>query len=222
MDAATKKALRLQAEAVIEKLERNNMVGYYVSSKAEVAAKVAELLHDGDTVAVGGSMSLAETGVMDLLRSGRYRFLDRYAPGLSAEEVQDIYRQSFFADAYLCSSNAVTMNGELYNVDGNSNRVAAICYGPRSVIMVVGCNKIVRDIPAAVIRVKRRSAPANVARLRCDTPCAKTGACAGIQREGMTDGCGVDGRICCNYLVSARQRVPGRIKVILVGEELGY
>ena len=222
MDAATKKALRLQAEAVIEKLERNNMAGYYVSSKAEVAGKVAELLHDGDTVAVGGSMSLAETGVMDLLRSGRYRFLDRYAPGLSAEEVQDIYRQSFFADAYLCSSNAVTMNGELYNVDGNSNRVAAICYGPRSVIMVVGCNKIVRDIPAAVIRVKRRSAPANVARLRCDTPCAKTGACAGIQREGMTDGCGVDGRICCNYLVSARQRVPGRIKVILVGEELGY
>ena len=79
-----------------------------------------------------------------------------------------------------------------------------------------------RDIPAAVIRVKRRSAPANVARLRCDTPCAKTGSCAGIQREGMTDGCGVDGRICCNYLVSARQRVPCRIKVILVGEELGY
>lgn len=159
---------------------------------------------------------------MALLRSGRYQFLDRYAPGLTREEIEEIYRRSFFADAYLCSSNAVTMNGELYNVDGNSNRVAAICYGPRSVIMVVGCNKIVRDIPAAVIRVKRRSAPANVARLRCDTPCAKTGACAGIQREGMTDGCGVDGRICCNYLVSARQRVPGRIKVILVGEELGY
>lgn len=222
MDAATKRVLRQQAEAVIEKLERNNMKGYYAASKAEAVEKVAELLHEGDTVAVGGSMSLEEAGVMALLRSGRYQFLDRYAPGLTREETEEIYRRSFFADAYLCSSNAVTMNGELYNVDGNSNRVAAICYGPRSVIMVVGCNKIVRDIPAAVIRVKRRSAPANVARLRCDTPCAKTGACAGIQREGMTDGCGVDGRICCNYLVSARQRVPGRIKVILVGEELGY
>ncbi len=222
MDAATKKALRLQAEAVIEKLERNNMTGYYVSSKAEVAAKVAKLLHDGDTVAVGGSMSLAETGVMDLLRSGRYRFLDRYAPGLSAEEVQDIYRQSFFADAYLCSSNAVTMNGELYNVDGNSNRVAAICYGPKSVIMVVGCNKIVRDIPAAITRVKRRSAPANAIRLHCQTPCAQTGSCVGVQRDGMTDGCAAEGRICASYVVSAHQRLPGRIKVILVGEEVGY
>ena len=222
MDAAMKRVLRQQAEAVIEKLERNNMKGYYAASKAEAVEKVAELLHEGDTVAVGGSMSLEEAGVMALLRSGRYQFLDRYAPGLTREEIEEIYRRSFFADAYLCSSNAVTMNGELYNVDGNSNRVAAICYGPRSVIMVVGCNKIVRDIPAAVIRVKRRSAPAHVARLRCAPPCAKTGSCAGIQREGMTDGCGVDGRICCNYLVSARQRVPGRIKVILVGEELGY
>lgn len=222
MDAAMKRTLRQQAEAVIEKLERNNMKGYYVPTKEEAAAKVAELLHEGDTVAVGGSMSLEEAGVMKLLRSGKYRFLDRYAPGLTREEMEEIYRQSFFADAYLCSSNAVTMNGELYNVDGNSNRVAAICYGPRSVILVVGCNKIVRDIPAAVTRVKRRAAPANTVRLRCDTPCAKTGSCAGIQREGMTDGCAVEGRICCNYVVSARQRVPGRIKVILVGEELGY
>ena len=127
MDAAMKRVLRQQAEAVIEKLERNNMKGYYAASKAEAVEKVAELLHEGDTVAVGGSMSLEEAGVMALLRSGRYQFLDRYAPGLTREEIEEIYRRSFFADAYLCSSNAVTMNGELYNVDGNSNRLAAIC-----------------------------------------------------------------------------------------------
>ena len=212
----------MNMENVLAQLKKNRFEPYYLETKEQVVPLLRELLPAGGSVGAGGSMTLREAGVMALLRSGRYQFLDRYAPGLTREEIEEIYRRSFFADAYLCSSNAVTMNGELYNVDGNSNRVAAICYGPRSVIMVVGCNKIVRDIPAAVIRVKRRSAPANVARLRCDTPCAKTGSCAGIQREGMTDGCAVDGRICCNYLVSARQRVPGRIKVILVGEELGY
>ena len=213
MDAAMKRVLRQQAEAVIEKLERNNMKGYYAASKAEAVEKVAELLHEGDTVAVGGSMSLEEAGVMALLRSGRYQFLDRYAPGLTREEIEEIYRRSFFADAYLCSSNAVTMNGELYNVDGNSNRVAAICYGPRSVIMVVGCNKIVKDLAAADARVKAVAAPANAKRLSCKTPCAVTGQCENCQSPG---------RICCTYVLHRYQRVPGRIKVILVGQELGY
>lgn len=95
MDAAMKRVLRQQAEAVIEKLERNNMKGYYAASKAEAVEKVAELLHEGDTVAVGGSMSLEEAGVMALLRSGRYQFLDRYAPGLTREEIEEIYRRSF-------------------------------------------------------------------------------------------------------------------------------
>ena len=220
MHDAVKDNIEKRAKRVIAALKANNMEGWYLPDAAGVREFVEKLIPEGATVANGGSMTLAETGVMDLLASGRYEFLDR--TGLAGEELGKLYRRVFSADWYLASANAITEAGEIYNVDGNSNRVAAICYGPRSVIMVVGCNKIVRDIPAAVIRVKRRSAPANVARLRCDTPCAKTGSCAGIQREGMTDGCGVDGRICCNYLVSARQRVPGRIKVILVGEELGY
>ena len=111
------------------------------------------------------------------------------------------------------SSNAVTEEGELYNVDGNSNRVAALAYGPDSVIVVAGCNKIVPDIAAAVERVKKIAAPVNATRLHCSTPCAKTGECMN---------CHSDGRICCNYLVSAQQRHQDRIKVILVGEELGY
>ena len=222
MDAAVKKALRLQAETVINNLQKNNMLGFYVDTKEEVAGKVAELLSEGDVVAVGGSRTLVETGVISMLRSGPYHFLDRFARGLTKEQLRDIFIQSFSADTYISSSNAVTINGELYNVDGNSNRVAAICYGPRSVILVVGCNKIVRDIPAAVTRVKRIAAPANAMRLNCDTYCSKKGICMGAHSDNMTEGCKSDARICCNYVVSAHQREPGRIKVILVGEELGY
>lgn len=221
MDRSCGAVARMQAEKVIAGLEKNRMKGYFVSAKKDVPQLVAELLHDGDTVAVGGSMSLSECGVMPLLRSGRYRFLDRYAPGLTKEQVRQIFIRSFDADAYLCSANAVTLNGELYNVDGNSNRVAAICYGPRSVILVVGCNKIVPDIDAAVRRVKMHAAPPNAVRLSCETYCAKTGVCSGLNGE-MPAGCGSDARICCNYVVSAHQREAGRIKVILVGEPLGY
>ena len=212
---------RLQAERVIEGLRRNNMQGYFVETAAEVPARVAELLHDGDTVAVGGSMTLERTGVLDLLRSGRYRFLDRYAPGLTGDEVRRIFVESFAADAYISSVNAVTLAGELYNVDGNGNRVAAICYGPRSVILVAGVNKIVRDIDEAAARVKRIAAPANAVRLHKDTPCAHTGSCAGLHGD-MPAGCRSADRICCHYVVSAYQREKDRIKVLLVGEPRGY
>ena len=202
-------------------LRRNNMAAYYVETASEVPALVASLLNKGDTVAVGGSVTLDQTGVMDLLRSGDYRFLDRYEEGLTREEVTRIFKESFFADAYLCSANAVTARGELYNVDGNSNRIAAIAFGPSSVILVVGVQKLVPDLEAAKERVKCIAAPLNAKRLSCDTYCAQSGICAGAQ-DGMTVGCGTDARICCNYLVSARQRHKDRIKVIFVGEEVGY
>ncbi len=210
-----------QAQTVMKALESNNMQGFYVPSREDVPALVQQMLHEGDTVAVGGSVTLEETGVMPLLRGGGYRFLDRYAPGLTREEQLQIFRESFFADAYLSSTNAVTLRGELYNVDGNSNRVAALCFGPRSVILVAGCNKIVRDVDEAIARVKACAAPANAVRLSCETYCAKTGACSGVNGS-MTDGCKTDARICCTYVVHARQREKNRIKVILVGEDLGY
>ena len=167
-------------------------------------------------------MTLEECGVMDLLRSGAYQFLDRAA--CKPEEMQTLYRKCFSADAYLCSANAVTANGELYNVDGNSNRVAAISYGPSRVIMVVGCNKLVPDLDAAIKRVKTCAAPANAERLSCPTYCKESGSCVSLNQSapGMTDGCHGDGRICCNYLVSAQQRNPDRMHVILVAEPLGY
>ena len=222
MHTAKQKVIKMQIEKTMENLRKNNMDAYYVEKSEDVKQKVAELIKEGDTVAVGGSETLVQTGVMDMLRSGKYRFLDRYAPGLDAEGIRRIFIESFSADVYLSSSNAVTMKGELYNVDGNSNRIAAICYGPKSVIMVAGCNKIVPDIKAAGLYVKKVSAPSNAVRLGSDTYCASAGVCKGIAEDSITAGCNCNGRICCNYLVSARQRVPGRIKVILVGEELGF
>ena len=119
----------------IEALNKNNMNGYLVNTNEELIEKIKELVNEGSTVSCGGSMSLFETGVIDHLRSGRYKFLDRYEEGLSKEEINNIFKQSFFADAYFASSNAVTEDGKLYNVDGNGNRVAAMLFGPEKVIL---------------------------------------------------------------------------------------
>jgi len=211
-------------QQVMERLKKNNMEPYFVERKEEVTPLVASLLREGDTVAVGGSVTLTECEVLAHLRSGRYRFLDRYAPGLTQEAMQEIHRGAFGADAYLCSCNAVTLDGELYNVDGNGNRVGAIAYGPASVIVVVGKNKLVPDLAAAVQRVKSIAAPLNCKRLGNRTPCAETGRCISLDRgeTAMTAGCASPGRVCCEYLVSGRQKIKDRIKVILVGEALGY
>jgi len=224
MDMYAKAILDKRISKVTKSLEKNNMQVHYVEAKEAVSQKVVELLSEGDTVAVGGSMSIFECGVIDLLHSGKYKFLDRYEEGLSRDGIEKIYIDSFSADAYICSSNAVTENGELYNVDGNSNRVAAICYGPKSVIIVVGYNKIVRDLDAAVKRVKSIAAPANCDRLSCESYCRGKGECMSFLSDNpdMASGCSGVNRICCNYVVSAYQRKKDRIKVIIVGEELGY
>ena len=208
-------------QKVMENLRKNRIAVEYVHTKAEVLPLVKTLIPNGYTVATGGSKSLAETGVTDWLKSGDVRFLDRMNPQLSAEERQQVTLDGGQADVYLCSSNAVTEAGELYNVDGNCNRISAIAFGTKQVIMVVGVNKIVPDMEAAIRRVKTIAAPLNTKRLNCDTYCHKTGICLGVDGK-MTDGCASPARICCNYLISAQQRVPDRIRVILVGEELGF
>jgi hypothetical protein len=182
------------------------------------------LLKEGDTVGVGGAMTLFESGVIDFLRSGKFNFLDRYEEGLTNDQLNKIFVDSFSADVYLCSSNAITENGELYNVDGNSNRVAAICFGPKSVIIIAGYNKLVKDLEDAVKRVKTIAAPANCTRLSSQSYCREKGECMSFNGDAseMTGGCSGPNRICCNYVVSAYQRKKDRIKVILVGEELGY
>ena len=224
MDKSAKAIRDKRISKVTKNLENNNMQVHYVECKADVTQKVMELLRDGDTVGVGGAMSLFESGVIDLLRSGKYKFLDRYEEGLPREDIEKIFVASFSADAYICSSNAITENGELYNVDGNSNRVAAICYGPKSVIIIVGYNKIVRNLEDAIKRVKTIAAPANCYRLSCETYCKEKGECMSLLsgNSDLASGCNSANRICCNYVVSAYQRKKDRIKVIIVGEELGY
>ncbi len=208
-------------ETVMENLRKNHLNPQYVSKKEDVLPLIERILREGDTVAVGGSVTLDEIGALDLLRSGKYQFLDRYAEGLTREQIEEIFRRSFFADAYLCSSNAITEQGELYNVDGTGNRVAAIAYGPKKVIIVAGINKIVKDIDDAARRVKTCAAPPNTRRLGFETYCNKTGHCAKVD-GGMTAGCAADLRICCSYLITGFQRQTDRIYVILVGEECGY
>lgn len=210
-------------EKTMERLRAHNMAAYYVETKEEVVPLLKTLMNEGETVSHGGSVTLAECGVIDMLNSGDYNYLDR-SKAQSREETEEIYRKAFTADTYLTSANAVTENGLLYNVDGNSNRVAAILYGPKQVIFVCGYNKIVKDLDEAVVRLKTIAAPMNTKRLQCDTYCAKEGECLAVGRDAsfMCDGCKSPQRICCNYVISARQRNKDRMKVILVGEELGY
>jgi hypothetical protein len=211
----------MNVELVMENLRKNNMNPTFVPTKADVVPLLDRLLCAGDTVAVGGSVTLDQTGVLEHLRSGKYQFLDRYAPNLTAEQREDIFRKSFFADAYLCSSNAITEAGELYNIDGNANRIAAIAYGPKKVFIIAGINKIVSNLDEAVRRVKTCAAPLNNQRLGIKNYCEITGHC--MQTDGgMTDGCRSDTRICCSYLVTGFQRNKDRYHIILVGEECGY
>lgn len=207
----------------MEHLRKNNMAAYFVEKKEDVLPLFRELTKEGDTVTHGGSETLKECGLTEELSSGRYRYLDR-SKCTTPEEVEKIYRDAYFADVYLASANAVTESGLLYNVDGNSNRVSAILYGPKSVIFICGYNKIVKDLDEATYRVKKYAAPKNTKRLNCETYCKNAGECLAVGRDAsyMCDGCRSDGRICCNYVISAKQRHKDRIKVILVGEELGY
>lgn len=211
MHEAVEQVLEKRIQRTMEALRTNNMEAYYVKTAAEVRPFVEQLVPAGAVVSNGGSMSLAETGVMELLASGRYEYLDRSK--VQGDELAALYRRVFSADWYFASANAVTEAGEIYNVDGNANRVAAITFGPGHVLLVVGCNKIVKDMAAAEERVRQIAAPANTARLGCKTPCAVTGKC---------EDCHSPGRICCTTVVHRYQREKGRIQVLLVGEALGF
>lgn len=213
----------MNIEKTIKALEKNNMQVYFVADAAEAKAKVLSLIPEGATVANGGSMTLVDTGILDAVKSGSYRYLDRNMQGLSEKEKSMRLGEIMTCDYFLSSSNAITENGELYNVDGTSNRVNALLYGPKNVIIVAGVNKIVPDLASAVRRVKEIAAPKNCRRLNCITYCFHKGHCVSLDRGGdMADGCDSDSRICCNYTVMASQRLHDRVKIVLVNEELGY
>lgn len=213
MDKNISWVMEQKVKRTMENLEKNNMEAYYVEDEKALIQKISEFVKDEDTVAVGGSMTLFETGIIDYIRSGKFNFLDRYKQGLTAEDIKDIFRKTFLSDVYFVSSNAVTEKGELYNVDGTGNRVSAMLFGPDKVIVIVGVNKIVKDVQEAITRVKDYAAPANTKRLNRDTPCTKAGYCVE---------CKSSEKICNDYVLMRRQAQKGRVKVIIVGKELGY
>ena len=161
--------MKEKIKQTMENLEKNNMRSYYVEKKEEVLPLIKGMLREGDKITVGGSVSLFECGVIDFLKNGPYQYLDRYEEGISRDQIEKIFSEAFTSDVFLCSSNAITETGELYNVDGNCNRIAAIAYGPKSVIIVAGMNKIVKNIEEAILRVKQAGAPKNTRRLSCGT-----------------------------------------------------
>ncbi|MEG2195591.1 MAG: lactate utilization protein [Terrisporobacter sp.] len=197
----------------IEALNENNINAYMVSNKEELIKKIKEIVPSGSKVGYGGSMTLFESGVMEHLRSERYDLLDRDKKGLTPEEVKEIYRSAFSADAYFSSTNAITEKGELYNVDGNGNRVAAMLYGPEKVIVIVGVNKIVKDVESAIKRNREVSAPANAKRLNRKTPCAKVGYCMDCKSEE---------KVCREHTLIRSQNRSDRMYVIFINEVLGY
>ena len=209
-----------QVERTLKALAKTRIPAVSVPTCQEAVKAVKDMLQPGDVVTCGGSMTLAESGVRDLLKSGDYQFLDR-----EIMDPEEVYRRTFSADVFLMSANAITEEGQLYNVDGNGNRVAALIYGPKRVIVVAGINKLVPNLEAAIARVKCMAAPANGVRLETRTPCSRLGRCASCQGgetvNSMTEGCASEKRMCCQYVVTGYQRTD-RIRVVLVGEELGY
>ncbi len=212
-------------QKTIENLQKNNVNVIYCKDKTEVVKKAKELLKPNATVAAGGSVSLVESGVWELINSGDYNFFDRNREGITAEEKQQVFKDIIGIDYYFCSTNAVTVDGELLNVDGLCNRISAIAFGPQRVIMVVGANKIVDNLKDAFLRVKKVVAPKNCVRLGIDNPCVKLGHCISLEKSdnpNFTDGCRSPRRICINYLTSGFQREKDRITVLLCEEALGY
>ena len=204
-----KQAYRLTADGIIAALNKRNMEGYYCDSSAEAVEKALSIMPEGSSITWGGSASIKECGLLDAIKNGRYEILDRD----TASDEKLFYSRAVLSNYFLMSTNAITLDGELLNIDGRGNRVAPMIYGPDNVIMIVGMNKVVMDVESAYKRGKVDAWPPNTIRLNFDTPCAKTGKCI----ECLSPQC-----ICNQIVITRFSREKGRIKVILVGEELEF
>lgn len=197
------------AEKIIAGLASRNMKGFYVKSKEEALRKALELIPEGSSVTKGGSMSVLEIGLGEALKKGKYNYCDRDA----ATDKREAEVFAYTADVYLGSVNAITEDGVLINIDGNSNRVSAYAYGPKKLVLIVGMNKVASDVDAAMKRARNEAATINAQRFGLNTPCAKTGACMNCMSPDT---------ICCQFLITRFSRHKDRIHVILVNENLGF
>lgn len=208
-----KMAFEKKAKIIIENLKKRNMEGYYCESSEELLETLLPMIEEGASIAWGGSESLKECGLMDAIKtSGKYNLIDR-SKAKTPEQDREVYLQSAGSDYYLMSTNAITIDGELVNIDGNGNRVACLIHGPKYVFLVVGMNKVVVDIGEGLSRTQNVASPPNTIRLNKKTPCAETGICGGC----LSPDC-----ICSQVVITRRSRHEGRIKVFLVAEDLGF
>ena len=199
----------LLAQKVIKGLQSRNMTGYYAADKEAALKQALALIPEGSTVTMGGGMSVHEIGLVKALTEGNYNFIDRDA----VEDKRAAMLAAYDADFYLMSANAMTEDGILVNIDGNSNRVSALAQGPRKVIVIAGMNKVCDDVDGAMKRARNVAAPINAQRFGLNTPCAKTGSCMNCKSPDT---------ICCQFLITRFSRHPGRIHVILVNDSLGF
>ncbi|MBE5845705.1 MAG: lactate utilization protein [Butyrivibrio sp.] len=199
----------LLAQKVIKGLESRNMSGYYAATKEEALKKALELIPEGSSVTMGGAMSAHEIGLVEAVKNRNYNFIDRDA----AEDKRAAMLAAYDADVFLSSANAMTEDGVIVNIDGNSNRVSAIAQGPKKVLFIVGMNKICDDVDGAMKRARNVAAPINAQRFGLSTPCAKTGSCMNCKSPDT---------ICCQFLITRFSRHEGRIHVILVNDNLGF
>ncbi len=194
-------------------LEKRQFECHYCKTAKEAVALATNMVEAGSLVSFGGSMTLAESGMSDSLKQRTdITLLDR-SKANSPEEVSEIYHKSFYADYYFMSSNAITSDGELVNIDGTGNRVAALIYGPKNIIILAGMNKVSPSFEEAISRVRNVASPINANRLNRKTPCASTGVCA----DCLSPDC-----ICSHTVITRRSAPKNRIKIILIGESLGY
>ena len=209
MNPAMNKRNELLAQTVIKGLKSRNMSGYYASSREEALRIALELIPEGSSVTMGGAMSAHEIGLVDALKNGNYQFIDRDA----YEDKRAAMLAAYDADVFLSSANAITSDGVMVNIDGNSNRVSAIAQGPKKVVFIVGMNKVCADIDGAIKRARNVAAPINAQRFGLSTPCSKTGACMNCKSPDT---------ICCQFLITRYSRHTDRIHVILVNDSLGF
>lgn len=201
------------AATLKKNLERRHFEVHYCKTSSDIRNKVAELMPEGSSVSWGGSMSIRDTGVTAMLKeSGKYRIYDRDDVTTNEDKVA-IYRKAFECDFYLASVNGISEDGEMVNIDGNGNRVAAITWGPAKVILIVGLHKVSKDLPSAISRARGTAAPVNMARFDLHTPCQTDGTCHDcLSKESI-----------CNYISIMRMSHPaGRHIVILTDEQVGY
>ena len=208
MDIHLEKRNAVLAEHVIKGLNSRNMSGYYAKDKGEAIKTALELIPKGSSISMGGCMSAQEIGLVSALKEGDYHFIDR-----TKMEPREALLAAYDADIFLASANAMTDDGILVNIDGNSNRVSCIAQGPKKLIFIVSMNKICSDLDSAMKRARNIAAPANAQRFDIKTPCKLTGRCSDCKSPDT---------ICCQFLITRYSRHTDRIHVILVNESLGF